>query len=260
MKQGKKNHGDWIYGRRPVVEALRAGRRQFRELRILDSALREGGGDTDLGEILDLARGCGASIARTDRRDLENLLGPVNHQGVALRAGGFAYGDLDQLLRAVEEDPEAVVLVLDHIEDPQNVGSLLRTADAAGVTGVIIPEDRSAGVTAAAVRASAGASEHLCIVKVVNLVRSLAALKEAGCWITGLDWGDDARGYTEIDFGGRCAIVVGNEGHGIGRLVRDTCDFIAQLPMRGRVESLNASVAGGIVLYEALRQKALKGK
>ena len=250
--------GDWIYGRRPVVEALRAGRRQFRELRVLDAALRDGSGDTDLREICAIASDCGLRVIRTARRDLENLLGPVNHQGVALRAGGFAYGDFDQLLRAVEEDPEAIVLVLDHIEDPQNVGSLLRTADAAGVAGVVIPEDRSAGVTAAAVRASAGASEHLCVVKVVNLVRALASLKEAGCWITGLDWGDDAKGYTEVDYKGRCAIVVGNEGHGIGRLVRDNCDFIAQLPMRGGVASLNASVAGGIVLYEALRQKTEK--
>ena len=252
--------GDWLYGRRPVVEALRAGRRAFRELRVLESALREGAGDTDLGEICDLAAAHGLAIVRTDRRDFETLLGPVNHQGVALRAGGFAYGDFDQLVRAVEEDPEAIVLVLDHIEDPQNVGSLLRTADAAGVAGVILPEDRSAGVTAAAVRASAGAAEHLCVVKVVNLVRALGALKDAGCWITGLDWGDDAKAYTEVDFGGRCALVVGNEGHGIGRLVRDTCDFIACLPMRGGVASLNASVAGGIALYEVLRQKGVKGK
>ncbi len=261
MKAGRRQNAnrvgrdDWLYGRRPVAEALRAGRRHFFELRILESALREGGGDTDLDEILDLACSAGATIVRTDRRDFENLLGPVHHQGVALRAGSYAYGDFDQLLRAVEEDAQATILVLDHIEDPQNVGSLLRTADAAGVAGVILPEDRSAGVTAAAVRASAGASEHLCVVKVVNLGRSIDALKEAGCWITGLDWGDDAKPYTEIDFNGRCGLVVGNEGHGIGRLVRDKCDFIACLPMKGRVSSLNASVAGGIALYEVLRQK-----
>ena len=256
----RPGRGDWLYGRRPVAEALRAGRRHFFELRILDSALREGVGDTDLDEVLHLASSSGATIVHTDRRDLENLLGPVNHQGVALRAGGYPYCDLDQLLREVEEDAQSTVLVLDHIEDPQNVGSLLRTADAAGVAGVIIPEDRSAGVTAAAVRASAGASEHICVVKVVNLGRAIDALKEAGCWMTGLDWGDDAKPYTEIDFGGRCGLVIGNEGHGIGRLVRDKCDFIAYLPMKGRVSSLNASVAGGIALYEVLRQKEGKGR
>ncbi len=259
---GEKAHGrgDWLYGRRPVAEALRAGRRRFFELRILDSALREGAGDTDLGEILDMASSAGATVVRTDRRDFENLLGPVHHQGVALRAGGYAYGDFDQLLGAVEEDAQSTVLVMDHIEDPQNVGSLLRTADAAGVAGVILPEDRCSGVTAAAVRASAGASEHLCVVKVVNLGRAIDALKEAGCWITGLDWGDDAKPYTEIDFNGRCGLVVGNEGHGIGRLVRDKCDFIAYLPMKGGVSSLNASVAGGIAMYEILRQKEGKGR
>ena len=267
MKGGRKingdsrhGRGDWLYGRRPVAEALRAGRRHFFELRILEAALREGAGDTDLEEILDLAAAVGATVVRTDRRDFENLLGPVHHQGVALRAGGYAYGDFDQLLRVVEEDEQSTVLVLDHIEDPQNVGSLLRTADAAGVAGVVIPEDRCAGVTAAAVRASAGASEHLCIVKVVNLARAIDALKEVGCWMTGLDWGDDAKPYTTIDFCGRCGIVVGNEGHGMGRLVRDKCDFIAYLPMKGGVASLNASVAGGIVLYEVLRQKEGKGK
>ncbi len=264
--KGKRTHGgsrdprpsprgDWLYGRRPVLEALRAGRRVFFELRILEGALHAGAGDIDRAEICDLAAAAGATIVRTDRRDFENLLGPVNHQGIALHAGGYPYGDFDQLLHAIEEDPQATVLVLDHIEDPQNVGSLLRTADAAGVAGILIPEDRSAGVTAAAVRASAGASEHLCVVKVVNLARAIEALKEAGCWMTGLDWGDDARDYTAVDFRGRCGLIVGNEGHGIGRLVREKCDFIASLPMLGRIASLNAAVAGGIALYEVLRQK-----
>ncbi len=160
------------------------------------------------------------------------------------------------MIELVEEDPQAVVLFLDHIEDPQNVGSLLRTADAAGVKGVIIPEDRSSGVTPAAVRASAGAAEHLCVVKVVNLARAMDVMKEHGLWITGLDFGDDARDYREVDYSGRCGIVVGNEGRGISRLIREKCDFIAMLPMLGSVSSLNASVAGGLVMYEALRSRA----
>lgn len=250
-----EGRGMWIYGRRPVVEALRANKRHFFELRILESALKDNTGDTDVYEIRNLASASGVSAILTDRKDFDSLLGDVNHQGVALRVGGFPYGDFDQLIAEINDDPKATVLILDHIEDPQNVGSLLRTADASGVTGVIIPEDRCAGVTAAAVRASAGATEHLNVVKVVNLARAIDELKKNDCWITGLDWGDDARFYTEIDFRGRCGIVVGNEGHGISRLVRDKCDFIAMLPMQGQVSSLNASVAGGIVMYEVLRQK-----
>lgn len=251
-----ENHATWLYGRRPVLEALRANKRCFYELRILGSALKDNSGDTDLYEIRNLASASNVAVIISERRDFDNLLGDVNHQGVALRAGGYPYGDFVQLLNAVEENSEAIVLVLDHIEDPQNLGSLLRTADAAGVMGVVIPEDRSAGVTAAAVRSSAGAAEHLCVVKVVNLARAVDELKEAGCWMTGLDWGDDAKMYTDVDFKGRVGIIVGNEGHGISRLVRDKCDFIAMLPMLGQVSSLNASVAGGIVMYEAVRQKA----
>lgn len=249
-------HGDWLYGRRPVVEALRANKRHFFELRILESALKDSGDSSDIYEIRDLASSAGITVVPTDRRDFENLLGPVNHQGVALKTGSFPYSGFDQLIFAVKNNPQATVLVLDHIEDPQNVGSLLRTSDAAGVAGVIIPEDRCAGVTSAAVRASAGASEHLCVVKVVNLARAIDELKENECWVTGLDWGDDARAYTDIDYKGRCAIVVGNEGRGISRLVREKCDFIAELPMLGSVSSLNASVAGAIVLYETVRQKS----
>ena len=247
--------GEWLFGRRPVAEALRAGRRHFFELRILDSALRGNENESELYEIRNMASALGATVVQTDRRDFDNLLGDVNHQGVALRSGAFPYTGFDELIAAVNDDPQATVLILDHIEDPQNVGSLLRTADASGVTGVVIPEDRCSSVTAAAVRASAGASEHLRVVKVVNLARAIDELKKNECWITGLDWGDDAKYYTEIDFRGRCGIVVGNEGHGIGRLVRDKCDFIAMLPMRGQVSSLNASVAGGITMYEILRQK-----
>lgn len=252
----REGRGEWLYGRRCVIEALRAGRRDMMELRLARGPRRDEGPETE--EMLALARGAHVAVSFVERRDIDQLLGDVNHQGVALRAHGYPYGDMEQLLRAVEDDPATTVLVLDHIEDPQNLGSLLRTADAAGVAGVIIPEDRGALVTPAASRASAGAAEHLCVVKVVNIARAMEELKEAGCWITGLDWGDDARNYTDVDLAGRVALVVGNEGHGIGRLVREKCDFIAQIPMEGRVASLNASVAGAIALYEILRQKNAK--
>lgn len=226
------------------------------ELRLARGAGRNEDPESD--EMIALARSSRMAVSFVERRDIDQLLGDVNHQGVALRAGGYPYGDMAQLLRDVGDDPSATVLVLDHIEDPQNLGSLLRTADAAGVTGVLIPEDRGALVTPAASRASAGAAEHMRVVKVVNIPRAIEALKEAGCWTTGLDWGDDARNYRDIDFAGRVALVVGNEGHGIGRLVREKCDFIAQLPMMGRVASLNASIAGAVALYEVLRQKTAK--
>jgi 23S rRNA (guanosine2251-2'-O)-methyltransferase len=150
----------------------------------------------------------------------------------------------------------AIVIVLDHLEDPQNVGSILRTAAAIGVTGVIIPEDRATGITPAAVRASAGGTEHIKVAHVVNLPRALADLKEAGMWFTALDWGEDAKEYTKIDFKGRSGLVIGSEGFGIGRLVRENCDFVAVLPMPGGFESLNAGVAAAVAMYEILRQRS----
>jgi 23S rRNA (guanosine2251-2'-O)-methyltransferase len=162
------------------------------------------------------------------------------------------------VLSIVKEDPNAIVLFLDHIEDPQNVGSMLRTAEAAGVCAVILPEDRASGVTPGVVRASAGASEHICVAKVVNLVRAMKEIQEAGAWLTGLDFGDDAKPYNHVDFTGRVGLVVGSEGAGLSRLVRESCDFIACLPMRGKIASLNAGVAGGIALYEIVRQQQTK--
>ena len=225
---------------------------------MLDTALKESGDSDEFLEIKDYARQVGLTIQPVDRPRLSSILGDINHQGVALRTGPYPYVDLDDILSAVRDDPASTVVILDHIEDPQNVGSILRTADAAGVCGVIIPEDRAACVSPAAVRASAGASEHMNVAKVVNLVRAIEKLKEAECWITALDFGDDARNYTDIDFTGRCAIVIGNEGSGVGRLVRENSDFVAMLPMMGEVSSLNAGVAGGIALYEVLRQKGVK--
>jgi 23S rRNA (guanosine2251-2'-O)-methyltransferase len=148
-----------------------------------------------------------------------------------------------------------MVLLLDHIEDPQNIGSLLRSANAAGVTGVVIPEDRAAGVTPSAVRASAGASEYMRVAKVVNLVRAIKSLQAEGVWVSALDIGDDSRDYTGVDFKGRVGLVVGSEGKGVSRLVRETSDFVASLPMLGKVASLNAGVAGAVAMYEILRQR-----
>lgn len=245
--------GEWIYGRRPVHELLAAGRRHVYEV-ILPSGGRD---SSDVAEMRVLAVKRGAAVRSLGRPELDALAAGGNHQGVAVSAGGFPYIAMDQVVHDVKADAQALVLLLDHIEDPQNVGSLLRTAEAAGVTAVILPEDRAAGITPAVVRASAGASEHLRVARVVNLVRALAELKEAGLWLAGLDLGAEARPYTAIDWRGRMGLVIGNEGTGLGRLVRENCDFLASLPMRGRVASLNAGVAGAIALFEALRQRGV---
>jgi len=251
-RRAPSDRGDWIYGRRPVLEVVKAGRRHLYE-----AAMPQEGRDApDVAELRGLLSARGVPFRTLAREELDELCEGGNHQGVAVRTGGFPYISLDQVLHDVKEDANALVLVLDHIEDPQNVGSLLRTADAAGVTAVLLPEDRAAGVTPAAVRASAGASEHMRVAKVVNLVRALQELKACGVWITGLDIGPDAKAYTALDFKGRAGLVVGSEGKGLSRLVRENCDFIACLPMKGRVESLNAGVAGAVAMYEIVRQRS----
>ena len=244
--------GEWLYGRRPVVEALRAGRRSFSEMILPPPEKNE---SDEIAILRATAHERGIVVRSEDRRRLDAITHGGHHQGVALKATPYPYVDVEDILAEVEEDEHAIVVVLDHLEDPQNVGSVLRSACAAGVTGVRIPEDRGCGVTPAAVRASAGASEHLKVARVVNLVRAMKQLQKAGAWITGLDWGDDAKPYTAIDFTGRAALVVGAEGAGISRLVRDTCDFVAVLPMLGAIESLNAGVAAAVCLYEMLRQR-----
>jgi len=244
--------GEWIYGRNPVEEALAAGRRTASEI-ILPPAFPDE--DEQLQRIRDEARSRRLVIRSMERDQLDRLTRFGHHQGVALKTTGYPYVGFEEILREVNEDENSLVVVLDHLEDPQNVGSILRTACAVGVTGVIIPEDRACGITPAAVRASAGGSEHLKVAHVVNLVRAMEDLKESGLWMTGLDWGPDARPYTAIDFRGRAGLVVGSEGEGISRLVRENCDFIAELPMPGGFESLNAGVAAAVTLYEMLRQR-----
>ena len=244
--------GEWVYGRNPVEEALAAGRRTAMEI-ILPPA------SPDEDEQLKVIRAEAASrrlvIRTAERAQLDKLTRFGNHQGVALKTTGYPYVGFEELLEEVENDENALVIVLDHLEDPQNVGSILRTACAVGATGVVIPEDRACGITPAAVRASAGGAEHIKVAHVVNLPRAMEALKKSGVWLTGLDWGNDAKNYTDIDFKGRVGLVIGAEGRGISRLVRENCDFIAELPMPGGFESLNAGVATAVTLYEVLRQR-----
>lgn len=245
--------GEWIYGRNPVIEALRAGRRTFSEVVLPPPDKNEA---DELAVIRATARDRNIVVRTEDRKRLDLLTRGGHHQGVALKTSGYPYVAFEDILEDVRADEGATVVVLDHLEDPQNVGSILRTACAVGATGVILPEDRGCGVTPAAVRASAGVSEYLKVARVVNLVRAMKQLQEAGMWFTGLDWGEDAKAYTAIDFRGRAGLVVGAEGNGITRLVRETCDFIAELPMPGEIESLNAGVAAAVCLYEMLRQRS----
>ena len=244
--------GEWIYGRNPAIECLRAGRRTVSEMVLPPFDQRE---SDEIAQLRATAQARGIVCRHEDFKRLDQITRGGHHQGVALKVSPYPYCGLDEIVHDVEDDENAIVVVLDHLEDPQNVGSILRTACAVGAKGVIIPEDRASGITPAAVRASAGAAEHLKVAKVVNIVRAMQAVKDAGAWFTGLDWGEDAKKYTDIDFKGRCGLVVGAEGPGISRLVRENCDFIAELPMPGGFESLNAGVAAAVCLYEMLRQR-----
>ncbi len=241
-----------LYGRQPVRETLQAGRRQVFKL-LLAKGVRSAG---IVAEILSLAERASAPVQTVDRQELDKLGGEVNHQGLAAEVSGYPYVDLASLpaiARQVGEPP--FLLLLDHVQDPQNLGALLRTAEAVGVHGVVIPGRRAAGVTPAAVRASAGAAEHVRVVQVTNLVQAMERLKSEGVWLAGLEALPRVQLYTQADLSGPLGLVVGSEGQGLARLVRETCDFLIRLPMRGQVGSLNAATAGAIALYEARRQR-----
>ncbi len=248
------NGRDLLYGRQPVREMLRAGRRRVEVLYLLASAK----GSPELDEITRLAEGKRLRVQYTTMEQFVSLVGEVNHQGVAAAVSAFRYVSYKKILSDAEQEKAPLFLFLDHLEDPQNVGSLLRTAEAVGVHGVVIPEHRAAGITAAVVRASAGAAEHLAVAQVSNLVRCMKLLKDRGVWFAGLEGSNAAAGISATDLTGPLGLVVGSEGRGMRRLVREHCDYLVKLPMRGKVESLNAAVAGAIALYEVLRQRGAK--
>jgi 23S rRNA (guanosine2251-2'-O)-methyltransferase len=240
-----------LYGRQAVHESLRAGRRRPYQL-----ILAEGVRQSDvIGQIVFLAEQAGIEMRRTPRRNLRQI-GNVHHQGVALETGEYPYATLDDIMTLSQagEGP-ILLLLLDQLQDPQNVGSLLRSAEAVGVSGIIIQRKRAVDITPAVVHASAGAVEHLKVTQVTNLVNVIEKLKAHDVWVAGLEAVHDAQRYDQVDLSGPIALVVGSEGKGLRRLVRERCDFLLQLPMRGQIASLNASVAGSIVLYEVLRQR-----
>lgn len=244
-----KISGELLFGRQPVLEALKAGRRTFYRLAVAQDAR-----DADiLKEIVACAEQLQIPTKKMPLQAIDAIVGSGHHQGVALEAGPYPYIEMDDLNLAPESVP--LLLLLDHVQDPQNLGALLRSADAAGVRGVIIPKDRAAEVTPAAARASAGAAEHVTVCRVVNLHQAMLKLKEEGIWLMGLEGLPSAALYTTVDMSGPVGLVVGSEGQGLSRLIRDTCDHLIRLPMLGKIGSLNASVAGAVALYEILRQR-----
>lgn len=233
-----------LYGRNQVLEVLR-GRRDIERL-----YLAEGGREDErVREISRLAQERGAEIEVIPRLMLDDVTRGSNHQGIALEAEAYRYADFDQML----EVPGSV-LVLDHLQDPQNLGTLLRAAEASAVAGVVMPQNRTATITPAVVNASAGAVEHLRIATVPNLAQALESLRGSGRWIVGLDTGPGSTSLFTTAIPTPTALVVGAEGSGLSPLLRKRCDLVLALPMHGKIASLNASTAGAIALYEMLRR------
>ncbi len=249
----KRVDRELLYGRQPVRELLRAGRRRISILHVLSSAKSS----PELDEIIKLAEARRIRMTLTDGMRLESLVGDVNHQGIVADVYPFRYVSYKKMLSDAGQDKNALFLFLDHLEDPQNVGSLLRSAEAAGVAGVVIPAHRAVGITPAVVRASAGAAEHMSIAMVPNIVRCMKLLQERNVWFAGLEATEEATLISETDLTGAVGIVVGSEGKGMRRLTRETCDFVVKLPMCGSVSSLNAGVAGAIAMFEVLRQRGV---
>ena len=240
---------DYVWGRYPVLEALRSRRRVHRIL------IAQGPRDAGMSQLLDQARRVGVPVEPTPRRKLDELSKNSNHQGVVALVAPRQYAEVDDiLLRAKELGEDPLVLVLDAIQDVHNMGSLIRTAEAVGAHGVIIPEHRAAGLTPVVDKTSAGAVEFLPVAQVTNITRTLDDLKKRGLWCIGLDGSAKTR-FDQANLKGPIALVVGNEGKGIGRLVKEHCDLLVNLPMRGHVASLNAAIAGSTVLYEIWRQR-----
>ena len=239
-----------LYGRHAVLESLRAGRRGFRRL-----WLAEGGRDAPiLREIIEAAKAANVPNQTAPREAFDAV--SLHAQGVALESGDYPYAAIEDMLAlAAGRGEKPLLLILDTLQDPQNLGSLIRTADAVGAHGVLIPDRRSAAVSPAVVNASAGAVEHLLVAQVVNLAREIDALKKSDVWIAALQDDPRATDLYATDLRGGLALIVGNEAEGVGRLLRDKADYLVKLPMRGKIASLNAAAAGTVALYEVLRQR-----
>ena len=244
-----KENEEIICGRNAVSEALRSGRA------INTLFVRKGERNGTIGRITAEARDKGIVIKEVDVRKLDLMCASANHQGVAAFAAAAEYSSVEDILdEAAQRGEEPFVVICDGIEDPHNLGAIIRSAEAAGAHGVIIPKRHGVSLTWAVGKASAGAVEHLKVARVTNLASTLDGLKEKGLWIFAADMGGSS--WCETDFSGAVALVIGSEGRGVSRLIREKSDFIVSLPMKGKVNSLNASVAAGILMYEVVRSRS----
>jgi len=237
-----------IYGVGPVLEALRAGSRKIERIVVAEGAVQH-----RLRDVVDKARKSGIPVRREPRAALDRLAGSQNHQGVIAIVAAGGYADPDELIAS--STPDTVLVLLDGVEDPHNLGAIIRTAECAGATAIVIPERRAAHITEAVAKASAGATEYMRVARVTNLAAFIDAIKEKGFWVVGVE-ASAPTAYTDYDYHGSLALVFGGEGQGLHRLVRDKCDVMVSVPMRGHIASLNVSVTAGIVLFEAMRKRS----
>lgn len=237
-----------IYGVHAVEEALAARGRSFEYV-----AIAAGRGDARLQKIVQLCRAAGVPVRTIPRDQLTRLANTGSHQGVVAVTAEKQYGDLEDVVKN-KRGQHSFIIVLDGVEDPQNLGAIIRTAEGAGADGIVVPERRAAGVTATVVKASAGASEYLPIAKVTNVSRAVEEIKSYNIWTVALDERSSQR-YDQLDYKMDCALVFGAEGHGLHQHVREKCDYLVSIPMLGKVASLNVSVAAAVVMYEVVRQR-----
>lgn len=247
-----EQQSEMICGKNPVLEALRSGRE------INKIFIAEGVKKTGVNELLDLARERGVLVQFVPKKKVETLADNDNHQGIVAAVAAYDYADLDQVFaaaKAKEQDP--FILILDELEDPHNLGSIMRTADAVGVHGIIIPKRRAVGLTSVVAKASTGAIEHVPVVRVNNLSQTVDELKERGVWIAGTD-AKKSVDYRKMDATLPLAVIIGSEGKGMSRILKEKCDFLYHLPMVGHVTSLNASVAAALLMYEVYRKRQVE--
>ncbi len=243
---------DIIYGRNPVIEALESGHTMDKIF------IQEGLRHSQIGYIRNLAKERGIVYRFVDKRKLDNMTDGENHQGVVAFAAAHKYAELSDILKAARDKEEPpFIIIAEGITDPHNLGSIIRTANAAGAHGVVIPKDRSVSLSSVVAKVSAGAVEHTPVARVTNITQTIDLLKKEGLWIAGTALEAEQYHY-ESDLTGALGIVIGSEGEGMSRLVREHCDFLVKIPMLGKAESLNASVAAGVLLYEAVRQRMAK--
>lgn len=239
---------DMVAGRNAVMEALK-GSRSVNKLMIAN-----GSTEGSIKEIIAVAKEKGVNIQYWDRSKLDSIARGIRHQGVLAQVAPVQYAELEDILQVAKDrnEPPFIVL-LDELEDPHNLGAILRTADAAGVHGVLIPKHRSCPLSATVAKTSAGAVEHVPVARVGNLVQTIKKLKQKGLWVAAADM--DGKDYYDTDLTGPLLLIIGSEGQGVGRLVKEQCDFVVRIPMVGKINSLNASVAGSILMYEAMKQR-----